>query len=490
MEAEIVDQSQTLTKNSTASLSSIFGEKRFKSLSKIFNEAGQESVHNPHLKRETSSLLDVRDGLEPMIKTATTQNQNSEESALYDENFGSLSMSSSRSSFPLYLPFISRPSQLKSSDTNEADLHPIEELRNKIESLFVSELKSNDGAHCDGLMGKTVTTHVNRAPREPSVEVLATEQDNTLVLTDEESLFTKYGVPTKSIGGGMSGSVKLLEKPESSDIYAMKQFRMASNSHIFAKKIIDEYSIASILHHNNIIKTLDLLVDFEKNVFIQVMEFVPYDFFDLVTNETLSSSENLCYFKQMCEAIGYLHSNGIAHRDLKLENCVVTPTGILKLLDFGSAVIFKRHKHDELIKAKGIVGSDPYLSPELLNSGNEFYDPRPVDIWSIAIIYYCMICKKFPWKAPKESFNNFRLFIDDPDDEDDVSKGPQRILRVFPKEMTELLGSMFELDPKKRISIEKILENEVVRSIESCSEDSNGKALPKPISHSHHFYNL
>ena len=50
----------------------------------------------------------------------------------------------------------------------------------------------------------------------------------------------------------------------------------------------------------------------------------------------------------------------------------------------------------KLIRARGVVGSDPYLSPEVFEPLGMGYDPRGADVWSIAIIYCCMILKRFP----------------------------------------------------------------------------------------------
>lgn len=60
----------------------------------------------------------------------------------------------------------------------------------------------------------------------------------------------------------------------------------------------------------------------------------------------------------------------------------------------------------------GIVGSDPYLAPEVYDSGK--YDPEPVDIWSLAIIFACMSLRRFPWKAPRLTDNSYKLFVSPP----------------------------------------------------------------------------
>lgn len=60
----------------------------------------------------------------------------------------------------------------------------------------------------------------------------------------------------------------------------------------------------------------------------------------------------------------------------------------------------------------GIVGSDPYLAPEVYDEKK--YDPRPTDVWSLAIIYCCMTLRRFPWKQPRVSDNSYRLFVSTP----------------------------------------------------------------------------
>ena len=60
----------------------------------------------------------------------------------------------------------------------------------------------------------------------------------------------------------------------------------------------------------------------------------------------------------------------------------------------------------------GIVGSDPYLAPEVYDEKK--YDPRPTDIWSLAIIFCCMTLRRFPWKQPRVTDNSYRLFVSTP----------------------------------------------------------------------------
>ena len=151
------------------------------------------------------------------------------------------------------------------------------------------------------------------------------------------------------------------------------------------------------------------------------MEYAPYDLFSVVMSSKMLRPEIFCVFRQICNGVAYLHSLGLAHRDLKLDNCVLTRGNVVKLIDFGTAVVFAYpgsdmggsvpdtsglapsttppvmgyvvtqpdapapHTHARLVKASGIVGSDPYLAPEVLAGGS--YDPRKTDVWSVGVIF-------------------------------------------------------------------------------------------------------
>lgn len=139
------------------------------------------------------------------------------------------------------------------------------------------------------------------------------------------------------------------------------------------------------------------------------MEYAPYDLFSVVMSGKMSRPEIYCVFRQIVDGVDYLHGMGLAHRDLKLDNCVMTANNIVKLIDFGTATVFYYPgKHN--IPAHGIVGSDPYLAPEVLNK--DHYDPRLTDVWSVAIIFMCMVLRRFPWKIPDiKTDMSYKLYV-------------------------------------------------------------------------------
>ncbi|KAI5967326.1 HRK1 [Candida margitis] len=278
-------------------------------------------------------------------------------------------------------------------------------------------MASGSGAPSREQSSTALATMINQTSSQLLANASHSQSSNKDPFTDDSSpLVQKYGKVGKELGSGAGGSVKLITRPSDSKTFAVKEFRAKrANESLkdYTRKCTAEYCIGSTLKHPNIIKTIDIL--HENNRYFEIMEYAPIDFFAVVMSGEMSRTEINCCLKQIIEGVSYLHSLGLAHRDLKLDNCVLDKNGILKLIDFGSAVIF-RYPYDQFGGAQnvhpchGIVGSDPYLAPEVLKSPNS-YNPQPVDLWSIAIIYCCMTLKRFPWKIPNaEKDNSFKMY--------------------------------------------------------------------------------
>lgn len=246
--------------------------------------------------------------------------------------------------------------------------------------------------------------------RTPSLRARERKGSVSNILSQQQLPFSKrYSKYQENLGAGAGGSVRLVNRLSDRKVFAVKEFRSKHQNESkreYAKKITGEYCIGSTLKHPNIIETVEICYENER--ILQVMEYCDFDLFAIVMSNQMSREEINCCFKQILFGVNYLHSMGLAHRDLKLDNCVVDARGVVKIIDFGSAVVFSYPFTKTLIEASGIVGSDPYLAPEVCVFSK--YDPRPVDVWSVAIIFCCMMLKKFPWKVPKLIDNSFKLF--------------------------------------------------------------------------------
>ncbi|EEA28272.1 Nitrogen permease reactivator protein [Talaromyces marneffei ATCC 18224] len=261
---------------------------------------------------------------------------------------------------------------------------------------------------------------------------------------DDHGLQSKYGKLGRVLGSGAGGSVRLLKRSSDGVTFAVKQFRDRhtwETEKEYSKKVTAEFCIGSTLHHGNIIETLDIIQ--EGGHWYEVMEYAPYDLFAIVMTGKMSKEEIACSFKQIVSGVSYLHAMGLAHRDLKLDNVVVNEHGIMKLIDFGSAVVFRYPFENDIVLASGIVGSDPYLAPEVYDEKK--YDPRPTDIWSLAIIFCCMTLRRFPWKQPRVTDNSYKLFVSPPTPGTPVPDShPRRTER--PKSTADLPSAAIEAD--------------------------------------------
>lgn len=128
-----------------------------------------------------------------------------------------------------------------------------------------------------------------------------------------------------------------------------------------------------------------------------VIDLCEQDYFDFLSERgfVLSDMALKQQMTQLAEGVEYLHSMGIIHRDLKLENCMVvkkdTHTPLIKIADFGLGKILEKGK-----MAQESVGTLTYASPEIL-SGEKYTDK--VDIWSLGVIYYIMLTAQMPFSA-------------------------------------------------------------------------------------------
>lgn len=107
------------------------------------------------------------------------------------------------------------------------------------------------------------------------------------------------------------------------------------------------------------------------------MDYAPFDLSSAVMSGKMCRSEIYCVSRQICDGVEYLHEIGLAHRDLKLESCVMTSENVVKIISFGTDTVFC-YPGKAPTPVTGIVGTSPYIAPEVLDG--ESYDPRKADV--------------------------------------------------------------------------------------------------------------
>ena len=256
----------------------------------------------------------------------------------------------------------------------------------------------------------------------------------------------------KLLGEGSFGKAFLCKNESNDTICVIKQIIIEDMNEKEKDDVYNEAQILGKLDHQNIIKLFEVFDSKKpKHTLNIVTEYA--DGGDLSekiksqNNKPFTESEILDYFTQICLALKHIHEKKIIHRDLKSGNVFLMKNGLVKLGDFGIAKGFQ----NTMDKAKTMVGTPYYLSPEILE--NKPYDSKS-DIWSLGVLLYEMMTFKMPFNA-----NSFPMLS-------------VKILRgnytpppaVYTKDLREIVSKCLLVDPKKRPTIQAILRMPIIQN--------------------------
>ena len=202
------------------------------------------------------------------------------------------------------------------------------------------------------------------------------------------------------IKSGGYGQVFLSKHVYTNKEYAIKQIDTTDFSNEDLYNISREHLILRSMIHKDVIRCHDSFA--HDNKFYTVMDFAEGGELTYLLKEkgTLSEDEAKKIFKQIYEAVCYIHSQNIIHRDLKPNNILFLDkerTQIV-IIDFGISGMANGNQREK-IKA----GTTSFLPPEVA-SGEEFSSNQKLDIWAMGIILYLMVegCYPFDGKNTKE----------------------------------------------------------------------------------------
>ncbi|EHA56096.1 CAMK/CAMKL protein kinase [Pyricularia oryzae 70-15] len=229
---------------------------------------------------------------------------------------------------------------------------------------------------------------------------------------------------------------------------------LASHKLINGSKVVlksakkDDSNLAREIHHHrqfvhpHIARLYEVIVT-ETMVWL-VLEYCPGDelYNYLLKHGKLPVTKVQKTFTQLVGAVTYVHMQSCVHRDLKLENILLDKHENVKLVDFG----FTREYEGKSNHLQTFCGTICYSAPEMLKG--EKYAGEKVDVWSLGVILYALLCGELPFDEDDDDDTRRRILSEEP-------KYPDHI----PPDALSLLQSLLSKRPFRRPELGEILNH-------------------------------
>jgi len=209
-----------------------------------------------------------------------------------------------------------------------------------------------------------------------------------------------------------------------------------SSNQGLAERFLREIRLLAALNHPNIAALRTALT--HENQLVMVMEFVEGETLaNRLARAPLSTAEAVNYADQVLAALSYAHKQNIIHRDIKPANMMLTPEGVVKLMDFGIA---RSSTNGSLTSTGTTLGSLNYMPPEQVRG--EAADARS-DIYSFGVSLYEMLTGKLPFRGDSQySLMTAHLNQEPP--------APITLRSDLPPELNEIILMSIAKDPANR----------------------------------------
>lgn len=257
----------------------------------------------------------------------------------------------------------------------------------------------------------------------------------------------------KQIGSGGMGRVYLARDNLLERDVALKELRMPD--HLSGEEKLEmrerfqlEARAAARLTHPHIVTVHDIITSGDK--YFIVMEYLTGKTLgDILGEKVLTQDEVLSIAPMICDALGYAHSCGVIHRDIKPDNIFALENGNIKVTDFGIA---KLHMVKGVTQTGMITGTPNYIAPEVVR--DRPYDHR-VDIFALGVTFYELMAGFPPFDGETDYAIIYKVASEDPPPlEDAVPDIHPQLLSIF--------GRMLQKEPSMRQADMEELKNEFV----------------------------
>ncbi|KAN0060347.1 hypothetical protein ACQY0O_007676 [Thecaphora frezii] len=280
---------------------------------------------------------------------------------------------------------------------------------------------------------------------------------------------------------GSYGVVFRAKDKQTGEIVALKKLKLEGEKNGFPITSLREIRTLMQAKHPNVVEVREIVVGDTLTQIYIVMEFVEHDLKTLLSTmrTPFLQSEIKTLMKQLLSAVALLHSQWIIHRDLKTSNLLMNNRGMLKVADFGLA----RTYGDPLGDMTSLVVTLWYRAPELL-LGSPTYTST-IDLWSIGCIFAELLLHKplfsgkteteqlslifrllgapnsnlYPGITSLPSVRDSKVTLSSHTTRSSIRTNLRRHFRYVTENAIDLLASLLDYDPEKRISAAEALKH-------------------------------
>jgi len=239
------------------------------------------------------------------------------------------------------------------------------------------------------------------------------------------------------LGSGGMGRVYKVRNLISDRVEAMKVLlgNLADQKEL-ADRFLREIKLLAVLHHTNIASLYSALT--LDNRLVMLMEYVEgVTLLSRLQSAPIPPTDAISYSEQILSALGYAHKMNVIHRDVKPSNMMLSPQGVVKLMDFGIA----RPSNEVGMTLTGTtLGSLNYMSPEQVRGAE--VDPRS-DVYSFGVSLYEMVTGQLPFQG-NSNYSVMSAHMQQ------VPPPPITIRPDLPKGLNEIILMSMAKDPQDR----------------------------------------
>ena len=329
---------------------------------------------------------------------------------------------------------------------------------------------------------------------------LSPEEDKKLIneitieLKQEEALKKGTFSILSIIGHGTFGVVYRAKEEKTGEIFAIKRVFQDKKYKNRELEILKELNHPNVINLKHYFYTKTEKEGKEPEIFLNcVMDYFPQTL-SRILSVNFQSRKQLdpfiakLYAYQMMLSLKYLHSKGIAHRDIKPQNILVEPkTNKIKVCDFGSA-----KKLIQGQKSISYICSRFYRAPELIFGATDY--TNQIDVWSMGCVISELVLGRpmFPGATTSDQLVEIIRILGTPTKDDICSMNPhfkdhkfpdvkpipfEKLFknRIIPEHFLDLLSKLLVYNPKIRLTPEKALEHAYFDEIKKIDKNHGGK---------------